>query len=296
MSFKKLALATAIASAPLSAFAMEDLTDDALSGVTGQDGIEMVLGIGTSGIQLDMYVHDKDGIATTVLTGTIAYGTGYSFDGAIVIDDMKVAVGGATISINIDAGSSAVSGAGNTVLNIAVGLPATLTISTGAIRVANSQRDDGTPAWSVDAMSSTILNNMTITLGTTNLNIQLGNEQQLGATTATTDMIVITTSMTGGLTMAGFRLNDATGSGDGGIGASAIYIDDNGAGTNLTAYLDINATDAGLVVTLAQLGSATGMDINIADQYLGSTSAGYIGDVSIVGLNVNGSTLTISGK
>lgn len=290
MGFKKIALVTAIAAAPLSAFAMEDMTDDAMSAVTGQDGIQMNLGLGAAGIALDIFIHDKDGLA-----GLAGSTSTYSFDGAIVIENMAIGVGPSpTISIAIDAGDSAATTT-LPVLNINVGLPAALTIGTGAIRVANSQRDEGTPGWSVGTMSSTIMNAMTIILGGTTLNIQLGNEAQTGAS-AGSDMAVLAATVTGGISISGFRVNDATGAGDGGIGASTMTIIDNG-GTDLTLRLDINASDAGLGVTLAQVGHATnGMDIRIVDQYLGTTTNSKIGDITISGLNLNGATLTINGK
>lgn len=292
MNFKKLALASAIAAMPMSAFALDEIADEALSEVSGQDGISATLNIGGAGIRTDIFIHDKDGLGNNVgavFTGSSAY----SFDGAIIIDDMAIAVGGANITISIDAGDRATSFA-DPVLNINVGLPAALTITTGAIRVGNSQRDNA--AWSVDGMSSTILNTMTIILGGTQLNIQLGNEAQTG-TSAGSDMMVLSSSISGGLTISNFRLNDATASGDGGIGAAGnISILDNG-GANLTLGIDINATDAGLVIGLGQVGNATnGVDIRIIDQYLGTSTNSKIGDVSIVGLNLNGSTLTINGK
>ena len=43
MNFKKLALAAAVAVAPMSALALEPMQDEALSGVTGQDGISLSL-------------------------------------------------------------------------------------------------------------------------------------------------------------------------------------------------------------------------------------------------------------
>lgn len=289
MGFKKIALVTAIAAAPLSAFAMEDLTDDAMSSVTGQDGIQMNLGLGATGIALDVFIHDKDGLA-----GLAGSTSTYSFDGAIVIDNMTIGVGPSpTISIAIDAGDSAATTTAP-VLNINVGLPAALTIGTGAIRVANSQRDEA--AWSVGTMSSTIMNAMTIILGGTTLNIQLGNEAQTGAS-AGSDMAVLAATVTGGISITGFRVSDATNVGDGGIGANgAITILDNG-GTDLNLRLDINASDTGLGVTLAQFGSAaTGVDIRIVDQYLGTSTNAKIGDITVSGLNLNGATLTINGK
>ena len=286
MNFKKLALATAVvAVAPMSAFAMDAIDDSVLSDMTGQDGISVVMNIAAAGISTDIYLHDKDGLNAGF--------TSYSYDAAIVVKNMQVAVGGANITINIDAGDNAATTSAP-ILNVNVALPAALTISTGAIMVANSERDQG--SWGVGTLSATILNNMTIILGGTTLNIQLGNEQQVGSIGGT-DMMVLNASVTGGLIVSGFRLSDSTGAGDGGIGATTMTIDDNGVGTNLTLAIDINATDAGLVVGLGQVGAAaTGMDINIVDQYLGTSTNAKIGDISIVGLNLNGSTLTINGK
>jgi len=289
MGFKKIALVTAIAAAPLSAYAMEDLNDEAMSAVSGQDGVSLVLGIPTTGITTDIFIHDKDGLA-----GLAGASSTYSFDGAIVIDNMVIANAGVVtnITIAIDAGDSAATTT-SPVLNINIGLPAALTIGTGAIRVANSQRDEA--AWSVGTMSSTIMNAMTIILGGTTLNIQLGAEAQTGQS-AGSDMAVLSATVTGGISISGFRVSDASNSGDGGIGATTMTLLNNG-GTDLDMKLDINATDAGLVVTLGQLGSATtGMDIRIVDQYLGTSTNAKIGDITVSGLNLNGATLTINGK
>lgn len=278
MNFKKLALASAIATLPAGAFALDEINDEALSEVSGQDGISMNLVISTAGILTDIYVHDKDGI-----NGGVGY-TSYSFDGAIVIDNMQIAGGQlTTISIGIDAGAAA-SLAGAPVLNVNIGLPASLTIATGAIRVANSGRDAAAPSWSVDTISGTILNNMNITLNGTTLNIQLGNEQQTGLN-AGTDMMVIAASVTSGIVISGFRLSDATAAA-GGIGATGdITMTDNG-GTNFTMNIDGNVTNAGLELGLARLGSATGMDIRIVNQYLGTSTNAALGDIAIVGLNL----------
>ena len=287
MNFKKLALAAAIATVPAVGFSVETLEDTDLGGVTGQDGIEMAINIGVAGIATDVYVHDKDGFSA-VGAGT----TGYSFDGAIVIDGLAIAVGGANITVAIDAGDFAVSG-GAPILNVNVTLPAALTISTGDITVANSQIDDGVSARGVEDQSGVILSSMDIVLGSTTLNIQLGNEAQTGSL-AGTDMIVVNAAITGGLTVSNFALND--GSSGASIGMSSMRVEDAGAGTDLTVLADVNVTAAGIVIGLGQLGSGTGMSVEIVDQYLGTTTAGYVGDISLVGLNLNGTTITISGK
>ena len=289
MNFKKLALASAIATLPMGAFALDEITDEAMAEVSGQDGIAMTLNIAAAGISTSIWLHDKDGLSA------VATPTSYSYDGAIVIENMQIAVGGANIVISVDAGDRGTSGTAP-ILQVNVALPATLTISTGAIRVANSQRDNAGPNnWSIDSQTATILNNMTIILGGTTLNIQLGNEQQVGSIGGT-DMMVLNASVTGGLVVSGFRLSDAT-AGAGGIGATTMTVIDSGGGANLTLAVDVNATNLGLELGLGVVGNAaTGMDIRIVDQYLGTSTNPKIGDVTIVGLNLNGSTLTINGK
>ena len=290
MNFKKLALATAIATMPLSAFALDEITDQALADVSGQDGLKAVLNA-PSGITTSIYLHDTDGLGSAGFGAPFTGSSAYSFAGAIVVENMTMLGAGQSITIGVDAGDR-VNTAGTPVLNVNIALPAVLSVITGSIRVANSQRDNAN--WSIDSLSSTILNTMTIVLNGTQLNIQLGNEAQTG-TIAGSDMMVLNASVTGGISINSFRLSDATAAGDGGIGATSITMLDNG-GANLTLGLDINADDTGLVVGLGRVGSATGVDVRIARTYLGSTSAGIVGDISIVGLNMNGATLTLSGK
>jgi len=111
-------------------------------------------------------------------------------------------------------------------------------------------------------------------------------------------MIAINATVTGGVTLNGFGITDATGGSTltaGTIGATSLTILDNG-GTDLTVDIGIDVDAAGLEIDINQLGSATGMDVRIVDQYLGSTSAGIIGDVEIQGLDLAGTLITISGK
>jgi len=284
MTFKKLALAAAIATVPAAAFSVETLDDSQLAATTGQDGIQVAIEIGAAGIATDIYLHDKDGLAGTAG----AYSTS-SYDGAIVIDNMTIGVGGANIGINIDVGDSSATAAAP-VMNIAVTLPATLTIVTGDISIANSGIDEGNR--NTTGQTGVILSSMTIELGATTLNIQLGNEAQTG-TNAGADMIVLNSTVSGGITISNMRLNDATN--DDGIGATSMSIT-NSVGSDLTLMVDGNVTTSGLELDLAQIGDGGGMRIEIVDQYLGSTSAGIIGDVSVRGLNLNDTKVTISGK
>lgn len=285
MTFKKLALATAIACAVPAAFAADYIADDAsLGGVTGQDGI--IIGLDLA-VTTDMIIHDTDGIDL----GVPAYATGYSFDGAIVMSNVGLNTFGNQIVVAVDAGDNATSFSAP-MLNVNVTIPGGTQVQTGSITVANSRRDDG--AWGFDNATATIVESATLTLsGNTVANIQLGNETQ-------GHMIRLNTVIGGGVSLTGMAINDLNGSplnaAVGSIGAGQIDIVDNG-GSNLTLDIGVDADAVdGLVVSLDTLGSVGGIDIRQQRVYLGTTALGYIGDVEMVGLNLNGSSIAIRGK
>lgn len=304
MKFNKLALAAAIATAPAAGLAMEPMTDDAMSGVTGQDGISIDM---KTSLTTDMYIHDKDGLGTTAKTAQDGSTYTYSDSGAIVIDnfglsgDQNGTAVDAVVGIDIDAGTNTGSSA---TLNIDVTLGDTSTatdidtvIDMGTLKVADSNRTSGSSAgenWGVTGTATTIMNLGSLTLGAgTNIGIQLGSEPQ-------GHMIWVDTQIADGLSLSSFSINDANSGGA--IGSSQLIVLDNGSdGTSDVLTLDVgidalSGTTTGLQVSLNQVGSATGgADIRIVDQYLGA-SGSVIGDVEIVGLNLNGTTLTISGK
>ena len=281
MTFKKIALVTAIAAAPFSAFAAESLDDAMLSGVTGQDGIAINLGLN---VTTNAIIHDTDGIDNVSTT--------HSFDGAIIVTGLNINTGGNDIRVEVDAGDSTTASGTAPVLNINVAIPTGTAIQTGTLRVGNSNRDDAS-GWGYEAgsVSGVIMSNATITLGATTANIQLGNEAQ-------GNMIQVNTVITGGVSIANSTLYDAGGALTGGVvGSSNIQILDNG-GADLTvdAGMDITATD-GLLITLTQVGNAaTGFDMRVERLYLGTTTLGYLGDVELTAVNLNGSTVSISGK
>lgn len=281
MTFKKIALVTAIAAAPFSVFAAESLDDAMLSGVTGQDGIVINLDLD---VTTNAIIHDTDGIDNVSTT--------YSYDGAVIVTGLNINTQGNDIRLEIDAGDSSTASGTAPVLNINVAIPTGTAIQTGTLRVGNSNRDDAS-GWGYEAgtVSGVIMSNATITLGATTANIQLGNEAQ-------GYMIQVDTVITGGVSIANSTLYDAGGALTGGvIGSSIIQIVDNG-GSDLTvdAGMDITAAD-GLLITLNQVGNAaTGFDMRVERLYLGTTTLGYLGDVELTGVNLNGSTVSISGK
>lgn len=266
MKFKKLALAAAVAALPATGFSMEALEDSALSGVTGQDGIN--IGLATD-ISAGLKIHDKDGIDGTVGNA-----------GALVINGFSITRLNATDEIELvidtdDGGGTA------PYLNVAVNLPADLTINLGSVAVASSQRDTG--AWTTDNTTTEIMNLGSLTMGATTLNIQLGNEPQ-------GNMIALNTSITNGISLSGFSVSDAGGSLTGGSLSTDLQVIDGGGGTNLTVNTGIDITADGLVIGLDGIGggAGVGMDVRMADLTFGGTAAAAIGDVELIGLELTG--------
>lgn len=74
--FKKVALVAAVTAASGSAFALEAMTDEALSQKTGQDGITIRIAPSDAGIRISkLYIHDNDGLtkqATNTAFGEFA--------------------------------------------------------------------------------------------------------------------------------------------------------------------------------------------------------------------------------
>lgn len=279
MSFKKILLASAIAAISTSSFAMQSMDDESLSATTGQDGL--TINIDNANLAaFTMIVHDTDGFAT-----------GNTFDGGIKISNIDV--GQLDLTIEVDAGATGVSTTDAT-LQAKIYNGTALSVNLGTLTVGNSNRDALTPGWGVSSESSTIASLGTLTIGATTagaplLTVQMGNEPQ-GA------WMKLKPVFTGGLSLTNFTLYDTTVAATYGVKVGTLSIVDNG-GANLTADISINATVNGLEMTTTQLGNATtGMDVRMSGVVLGTVAtAASIGDVEIVGLNLNNTTIAIIG-
>lgn len=329
--FPQLALVSAIAISG-NAMAMQALDDDSLSAATGQDGITLYIAPpssttltgfkttdGYNGVLTieNVFIHDRDGVngltAGKPPTAVVPAG---SAAGAIVLGnpnstaeaDGLIIAGSAGIKVVIDADSNA----GDPLLNVNVKLPTKLTVRTGDIGVATSNRISGTAASNltlrgIDATKyNKILNSIDLELGGTELNIQLGAEAQ-GA------MIKVAGSITNGLTISGLELFDTKtgtaadlstgvlGTKGGSIYVGKINVQDSGAGTDLTLAVDIDVSSNGLIMTM---GGSTKTDILMNDVRLGNAvgvantnwdTKGSIGDVEIVGLAMAGTKIAVYG-
>lgn len=331
MSFKKLALVTAMFAATSGAYAMEAMDEEALAAATGQDGITVSITVPAAGITMNQIIHDTDGWdPTNAIAQDNAVGAAYSARaGAIVIGNavvggtrtpMKIVrdtdlatagvqAGPLDVTLVIDAdGGTGVADAnsgynGGAFLNIGVGLQSGTTITTGDISVAKTT---GLGTVTNAAQSGIIMKSSDIVLGATNMNIQLGNESQTyvwdtnnnGNTTDATDlrtaMIKLDSTMVGGLTINNFSLSDtSTGGGDIAIGRMRLR-DDGGADLTIGS-VGVNVVAAGLRVDIASIGGASGLYQSMERVQLGANTTAALGDIEVIGLNLNGTSITITG-
>lgn len=285
MKFKKLALAAAVAALPATGFSMEAMEDSALSGVTGQDGIS--IGLNTE-LSAELRIHDADGFADPA--GKTSNDRLDS--AALIFQDFAItAIGGgaAQIDLEIDAGTNA---GNDPTLNINVDLANGIDVNMGDLDVADSGRTTASTisaGWTVGTSVGTNRVDSVISLGSltlgagTSLNIQLGNEAQ-------GDMIAIDTTISNGISINGFAINDAD---SGGGITQDVSIVDNG-GTDLTVSTGINVDTDSLNIGLSGIGNAGGMDVRLANLNIGNGTGGNVGDIELVGLQLSGS-LEISG-
>lgn len=270
------------------ALALEALDDEDLSGSLGQAGVTVTITPPALGYTFSTVIHDSNGF------------TGFTSPGAIVLGDplgtaghtaSSFSTGGASINIDIDAAADvdAVSpGSQGAALGIKITIPANTVLNTGTLSIA---RSNGGGA-AVTNPSAVILNNMNITLpGVSTLFMTLGNEATGG------QMMRFGTNLTSGLTINNFAIRDANAVDANGVGIRAASIAMTNAGAaNLNVDAKIDVVPSGLQATLTQIGSATtGMDVRITDLRLGDTSATSLGNLNILGLNMNNSVLKLSG-
>lgn len=289
--FTQLALVSAVAISG-QAMAMQAMDDSSLSAATGQDGISLT--VVTSGISIDkLLVHDNDGLATTAQTngGTNLGGSGTA--GAIVVNGVTVGVnaalapaafGGALARVTIDTdGGTGVTNTTGPFLNINVKTNA-IDVGVGSIAVAKSN----TVASMVGARrgagpETAIISGLNLTVGASELNVQLGNQHQ-GA------FIIAQGTIQGGISINSLTLNDTNAGGA--IGISNLKV----TSAN-SANLDVDTKISVLPTTVngggLAISSAGSNDVYIGGITLGNANS--IGSVEIQGLDMGTSTILVSG-
>ena len=272
MNFKKLALA---AVAPMSALALEPMQDEALSGVTGQDGISIGLNLDAT---LNVGIEDTDGFA------------GNTGAGMILIENMGLSTGTGDLNLVIDSASS---GSGGGVLQVSIQADA-LTVNTGDLYVG--QGTDGTDvaagiakvgteltAVQGSTFSDPILESVSVTLNDLELSLQLGSEASNLFAISTTSVLSIEIG-----TLAdgsdNLTLNDAAGGG-------ALSVDQLALNNLDVDGITGQVTTSGLVINTN--GALSGVEVAAMGVQLGTADS--IGNVYVTGLDLSNTAITIAG-
>lgn len=284
--FKKLALASAICSAPIAATAMEAIEDEALSEVTGQDGITITASVNLQ--NMDVAIEDDDGVL--VSTGNIT-NVAYTNSGVLLLNNLDVST---SATILIDSGGSVGDSTGNGMLNVFIETTANTVMGIDSIQVADS---DGAGNHGAGANVITFASGTTVTVSSgMTVDVELGNEENNFAT------------INGFIgTVAIGSYNATTGNGD---GTDDLTIVDGGNGlNNLTGgsifidYIQITGIDlvnahANVVAGGLTINTGTGLTnvgLTMLDVKLGTATSADLGDIYVSGLNMSNNTITISG-
>ncbi|NNH78021.1 pilus assembly protein FilA [Acinetobacter sp. ANC 5380] len=300
--FTKLALVSSLAISA-NAMAMQAMDDASLGATTGQDGIN--IGIGISKIEIEkLFIHDNDGLAAGSLTAGQAgfggtgeagaiyikgNGTGATATKGIVIGANYGGVGGtefllpsrnlADLQIDSDAGG------GNPFINIAAQVSG-LDIHIGEIGVVASGDVPAADATTIrrggQGTENAILTGLSVKTGPMTANIQLGAAPQ-GA------MIKLNATMVGGLTIENLGILDnstkTTTRAAGVIHLDSIQVTDaNSRDLKLNQSISVfgeEGNDKGYVRIVSTSGAH---DTYVKGIHLGSKTAASIGDMEVQGM------------
>ncbi|MFG0703848.1 DUF6160 family protein [Acinetobacter johnsonii] len=312
----KLALVSSMAIS-VNAMAMQAMDDASLSAATGQDGLN--IGIGISKIEIGkVFVHDNDGLATTSLGGTstagaiviqgngiagdtlenhgIVIGANYDNAGAYLLPSRNLA----DLQIDTDANG------GNAFINIAAQVSG-LDIKIGQIGVVASADVPTTGATSIrrggTGTVNPILSGLSLKTGPMSANIQLGAAPQ-GA------MIQLNATMVGGLEIKNLGILDnstktATRAA-GEIFVESIKVADaNSLDLTLNQKISVIGEEGANKGYIRMISTSGAHDTYVKGVHLGSRNAASIGDVEVQGMQTYfspaagvytpGAVITISG-
>lgn len=296
-----------------NAMAMQAMDDAALSAATGQDGLN--IGIGISKVEIEkLFIHDNDGFTNSALGGTstagaivikgngktgdanetngIVIGANYDNAGAYLLPSRNLA----DLTIDSDAGTT---GTGGAFLNIGAQVSG-LDIKIGEIGVTGSGTSPDATSTSIrrggdDTNYNAILSGLSLKTGPMSANIQLGAAPQ-GA------MVKLNAQMIGGLEITNLGILDNStkqGTGNGTVGnraAGQIFVesikvaDANEKDLTLNQAISVVGAEGASTGYLRIISSSGPIDNYVKGVHLGSQGAASIGDIEVQGLQTYYST------
>lgn len=284
MIFGKLVLAAVFSCVPLMALAVEPLDDERLSATVGREDILIAIDLDMT---TDIVLHDTDGISA-------AFQPGYGYAGAIVSQGLSIVATNGTPNVADGMLIKISSGDGEALvptLVIDVLLPGAVAIETGALSVANSRRDscEADIRGVEGELGAPWMDSAEILLSAgAEAHVELAHEDA-GAG------IELHARFIEGIVISNVALHDINSGGS--IGFRQLSISD-ADGNDLTLRAKLRITeDAAIAIALAQIGGASaGMNLHLSDVYLGALATGQLGDLDVLGFNMNGTTVTVSGR
>ena len=262
--------------------AMQVLSDDNLSTTTAQDGLTItlkdftpnaqVIWTDTDGISANSGLDRSNlGLTTNAQAGSVIFGDGTRQG------NFRASTGNTVITMDADGGNNA------PFVNINIALPADLTIHTGNVYVA------GRDASNQIINQTKIMQDMQVELGGMNLNVQMGNAPQ-------GNFVNFAGTLNNGLKLSNFGLiANNNGTNDVGIGIGQMTIRDNGQASSLSLNgIGASITNAGLSFNVS---GSKSVDVIMQDVKVGNLANNdkAVGGIAILGLDLSGKSLTISG-
>ena len=307
--FTKLALVSSMA-VSAHAMAMQSMDDAAMSATTGQDGIN--IGLGISAVMIEkVLIHDNDGLLAAGVAGDMGYG-GTSKAGAIVIKgdgnlgadntaggtgvnaDSVTATKGVVITANTAAllpshnladiviDTDAGTGTNGAFLNVAAKVSG-LNIAIGEIGVSASNAFPATPTsirrGNDAANYNAILSGLKIKTGQMTANVQLGAAPQ-GA------MIKLSTTMTGGLELQDLGIIDSSTIGTAHYNAAGVSVSSTEAGVihlDSIKLADANGLNLSVAADISVVGEST---VGLNDGYLSINTMKTATDAYVAGVHL----------
>lgn len=274
-----------------TAWSIQPLNDEELSALTGQDGLTIRI-VPTGPIQAEVIYHDNDGLSNNLLGGTqkagaLIFGTADDLSN----NPLSLSSGSANINVILNIDTDAGVGPNGAFLNLGISVPEDLTINTGDIWVGASKEKAGVVRGYTNP--NKILDNFKVYVSNLNTNVQLGSTPQGG-------LLKMNGIFKDGVRIEGYKLHDLGGGGS--VGMEYISMQNSEPGRFGATNLDFDVTGLvlpdGLSLKLNKVGDKGGMNIRIfglAAGDLKNPNTKAFGDVEIKGLNMNGTTIKVSG-
>ncbi|WP_180028448.1 hypothetical protein [Acinetobacter sp. YH16032] len=272
-----------------NSFAFEELSDQELSTYAAQDGITISLLPGGP-IQADLIWHDNSGFGPD-------YNEGNTKAGALIFgtangrskNPLSLSSGSADISITLKIDAQGGSSTSGPFLNLGVFVPEDIIINTGDIWVGKSGQVSPTGRGYSDPVK--IMDNMKFYISNLSTNIQLGSAAQ-------GSLLKLNGIFKDGLRLEGFKVHDHDGGGA--FGIEFINLKNTQPGRFGINNLDFDVAGSirtdGLELKINRLGDQNGFNAMLWGVGVGdaSTINNKIGDISMKGINLNGTTIKVS--